>query len=347
MGVFDKLKDAISEKLNETPVIKATMMGPRGVGKTSVMASIFGDTRDNIAGTGLFFRPSHNSSAELYNKRLSLMNIFDKRINITDAPQAGVIAASNDVTSFSFEMGRSGRAKSIDIEIKDFPGEFLVSRPDEVSNYIAESHIVMVAIDSPYLMEDDGRYNEEKNNVKGVTEFFTNHFESIQNKLILLVPLKCERYFHDGKIDVLKKKIESTYSTLTKFCEESNIACVIAPIQTLGGVEFDKFTNYNSTNNYNNVSKISEYRFYEKSPKYEPMFSVQPFYYLLTYAVNYYEWSNNQHRDFFESLKNSLVSVLKNDKDFFLEIKRLSKNILINKMGYAIIVNNNILKLNK
>ncbi len=342
MGIFDKFKDVLSEKLNETPVIKATMMGPRGVGKTSVMASILGDTRDNIAGSGLFFRPSRNCSGELYNKRLSLMNIFDKRINITDAPQAGVIAASNDVTSFSFEMGISGRAKSIDIEIKDFPGEFLISRPDEVSNYIAESHIVIIAIDSPYLMEDNGRYNEEKNNVKSVTDFFTRHPESIQNRLILLVPLKCERYFHDGKIDVLKKKIESTYSTLTKFCKDSNIACVIAPIQTLGGVEFDKFASYNNMNNYSNVSKISEYRFYEKSPEYKPMFCVQPFYYLLTYAVNYYEWSNNQNRRWI----GSLVSLLKNDEDFFLEIKKLSKNILVNKMGYAIIVNNNILKLN-
>lgn len=342
MRVFDILKDALSKKLNDTPVIKATMMGPRGVGKTSVMASIFGETRDNIAGTGLFFRPSHECSGELYNKRLSLMNIFDKRINITDVPQVGAIAASNDVTSFSFEMGRTGRAKSIDIEIKDFPGEFLISRPDEVSNYIAESHIVIIAIDSPYLMEDDGKYNEEKNNVKGVTDFFIRHPESIQNRLILLVPLKCERYFHDGKIDVLKERIESTYSTLTRFCEESNIACVIAPIQTLGGIEFDKFANYNNMNNYSNVSKISEYRFYEKSPEYKPMFCVQPFYYLLTYVVNYYEWSNNQHRNWI----GSLISLLKNDKDFFSEIKRLSKNILVNKMGYAIIVNNNILKLN-
>lgn len=347
MGIFDKIKDRISEKLNETPIIKATMMGPRGVGKTSVMASIFGETRDNVAGTGLFFRPSHECSGGLYNKRLSLMNIFDKRINITDVPQAGVIAASNDVTSFSFEMGRSGRTKSIDIEIKDFPGEFLISRPDEVSNYIAESHIVIVAIDSPYLMEDDGRYNEEKNNVKGVTDFFTRHPESIQNRLILLVPLKCERYFHDGKIDVLKSKIESTYSALTKFCKESNIACAIAPIQTLGGVEFDKFVNYNNVQKYSNVSKISEYRFYEKSPKYEPMFCVQPFYYLLTYAVNYYEWYNNQPKRFISSLKGSLISALKNDKDFFSEIKKISKKILIDKMGYSIIVNNNILKLNQ
>lgn len=59
-------------------------------------------------------------------------------------------------------MGLKDRSKSINISIKDFPGEYLDSKPEEVSNFIEESHIVMIAVDTPYLMEENGKYNEEK-----------------------------------------------------------------------------------------------------------------------------------------------------------------------------------------
>ena len=342
---FNNIKDVISESIAETPVIKATMMGPRAVGKTSIMASIFSDTRDNVAGTQLYFRPSQESSSELINKRLSLMNIFDKRINITDSPQTGAIAASNIVTDFTFEMGFVGRKKTVDIQIKDFPGEYLTSRPDEVSSFVEDSHVVIIAIDSPYLMEDDGRYNEEKNEVQRVTSFLTSHGESIKDKLILLVPLKCERYFHDNKIDLLKQRTLSAYSELIKFCDTSNIACAITPIQTLGGVEFDKFID--NSQSYGNVTKVSKYRFHNEKPEYLPLFCVQPLYYLLTYVANYYEWTEKQPKNLWGNIRSSFVSILKDNDEFFMEIKKMSQNILTDKMGYAVIVNNTIFNIKK
>lgn len=342
---YNDIKDVISENIAETPVIKATMMGPRAVGKTSIMASIFSDTRDNVSGTQLYFRPSQNSSSELINKRLSLMNIFSKRIEITDEPQTGAIAASNTVTDFTFEMGFVGRKKTVDIEIKDFPGEFLTSKPNDVAGFIDDSHVVIVAIDSPYLMENDGLYNEDKNEVQRVTAFLTNHAESIKDKLILLVPLKCERYFHDDKINSLKDKVMSSYSQLINFCKTSNIACAITPIQTLGEIEFDSFID--NTYSYGNISKISKYRFTSEKAEYKPLFCVQPLYYLLTYVANYYEWSENQPKNFWGNIRSSFVSMLKDNDEFFIEIKKMSQNILIDRMGYAVVVNNTIFNIKK
>ena len=340
---YNDIKDVISENIAETPVIKATMMGPRAVGKTSIMASIFSDTRDSVAGTRLYFRPSQESSSELINKRLALMNIFDKRIKPTDTPQTGAIAASNTVATFGFEMGFVGRKKTVDIEIKDFPGEYLVSKPNEVSEFIDESHVVMIAIDTPYLMEEDGKYNEEKNNVQLVSSFLASHSESVKDKLILFVPLKCERYFHDNRMEQLRQKIESAYSQLIGFCKKSNIACAVAPIQTLGGVEFDGFEN--NIQNYGGTSKVSKYRFYGDHPEYKPLFCVQPLYFLLTYVANYYEWIENQPKSLWENIRSSFVSLLKDNDEFFFEIKEMSANILLGRMGYAVIVNNTIFNI--
>lgn len=343
MGFLNNLKDSISDRIKATPVIKATMMGPRAVGKTSIMASIFSDTKESIAGTQLYFRPSEVSSHDLINKRLALMEIFVQRTGLADLPQTGAIAASNTVTQFCFEMGFAGRKKTVDIEIKDFPGEYLTSKPQDVSNYIAESHVVIIAIDTPYLMEEDGVYNNEKNDVERVTKFLTNHQNDIKDKLILLVPLKCERYFHDSNMDLVNNKVVSAYNELIEFCKNSNIACAITPIQTLGGVEFDGFKDNMGV--VSGITKLSKFRFYGENLEYRPIFCVQPLYYLLTYVANYYAWSESHPKNFFEKMKSSLVSSLKNNDEFFFEIKKMSRNIIADKMGYSIVVSNSILNI--
>lgn len=343
MGFLDKVKDTISGAINSTPLIKATMLGPRAVGKTSVMASIFSNTKEEIAGTAIYFRPQAACAGKLNAKKLQLMDVINKRENLTDKPKTGTIEATNTVTSFDFEMGIKGRTKTLDISIKDFPGEYLDSRPDEVSTFIADSHIVMIAIDTPYLMEENGIYNEEKNEVAHTVSFFKNHKESLKNKFILLVPLKCERYFHDKRIDEVSLQVTKVYGELVSFCHENNIACAITPIQTLGGVEFDNFVDNN--NAFSKLTKLSSYRFCSDKPEYLPMFCVQPLYYLLTYVANYYEWSTAQPKGFFDKLKDSMTAFLKNDDEFLHEIKKLSMKAMVGKHGYTIVNANTILNI--
>lgn len=343
MGIFDKLKDAVGKAVVTVPTIKATMLGPRAVGKTSIMASIFSDSRQKVAGTQLSFIPQESCANKLTLKKAKLQDVIDKRKEFADKPNTGAIEASNTETSFDFDMGLKDRSKSINISIKDFPGEYLDSKPEEVSNFIEESHIVMIAVDTPYLMEENGKYNEEKNEVNHVISFFTNHAKSVKNKFILIVPLKCERYFHDGKIEEVTDRIAEVYFSLIEFCKGNNIACAVTPIQTLGGVEFDRFIDNN--NSMSTLSKLSSYRFYGNNPEYQPMFCVQPLYYLLTYVANYYEWSKAQPKGFLDKLKGSLTQFLKDDDEFLHEIKILSSKIKVDNFGCRILNNNSILNI--
>lgn len=343
MGLIDKVKDKIGGAINCTPLVKATMLGPRAVGKTSVMASIFSDTKEEIAGTKLYFRPQASCAGILNKKKLQLMNIINKREKLTDRPNTGAIGATSEITSFDFELGMKGRSKTIDISIKDYPGEYLDSRPEEVSRFIAESHIVMIAIDTPYLMEEGGIYNEEKNEAGHIVSFFKDNTDSLENKLILLVPLKCERYFHDKRIDEVSCRVVSAYSELISFCKDKNIACAITPIQTLGDVEFDTFVDNNIS--FSNLKKLSTYRFCSDKPEYKPMFCVQPLYYLLTYVANFYEWSKAQPKSFIDRLKDSVTSFLKDDDEFLHEIKKLSMKANVDVYGYIIVAPNTILNI--
>lgn len=343
MEILGKLKDALSKRIADVPTIKATMLGPRAVGKTSIMASIFSDARDQIAGTSLYFRPNGETGTTLVNKKRQLMDVIEKKKSCDDKPNTGAIEASNAVAPFEFEMGILRREKSVNIVITDYPGEYLATQPNVVSDFISESHIVMVAIDTPYLMEEGGRYNEEKNEVNNVISFFTRHSEAIRNKMILFVPLKCELYFHQNRIDEVASAVKQVYADLIAFCEKNNIACAVTPIQTLGGVEFDKFIE--NTNPLSTLKKLSTYKFYGDNPKYAPMFCVQPLYYLLTYVANFYEWSKTQDSGIWKKIKGSLLSILKDDDDFLHEIKKLSSKAITDEMGYSILVCNTILNM--
>ena len=181
------MKDAVGKAVITVPTIKATMLGPRAVGKTSIMASIFSDSRKEVAGTRLCFVPQESCANKLSLKKAKLQDIIIKRKEFADKPNTGAIEASSTVTTFDFDMGLKDRLKSVNISIKDFPGEYLDSKPEEVSEFIEESHIVMIAIDAPYLMEENGKYNEEKNEVNHVISFFMNHTKSLKDKFVLLV----------------------------------------------------------------------------------------------------------------------------------------------------------------
>ena len=259
-----------------------------------------------------------------------------------DTPNTGAIAATSTETTFTFEMGRVGRSKTVDIEIKDFPGEYLISNPSKVSDYVKESDVIMIAIDSPYLMEENGFFNEVRNETNKVINYFESNTSAIKDKMVLLVPLKCERYFHDHRIEELNQKVKKTYSQLIDFSKSSNMTVVITPIQTLGSVEFDHFED-NPTGV--GTTKISHFRYYGNKPKFMPMFCVQPLYYVLTYVTNEYEWLQKQPAGYFERIKNTFISYLKDDDEFFHEIKKVGKNIIHNENGYEVVATNTILKL--
>lgn len=180
MGIFSTIKDKIGGTISEIPTLKVTMMGPRAVGKTSLMASIFSETRDAVAGAGIYFRPSLETSAVLTKKKLQLQNIFSIGTRIQDKPQTGAIEATSEEATFSFEMGKVGRAHTVNINIKDFPGEYLSSQPERVEEFVIESNVIMVAIDAPYLMEEEGIYNEMKNEVQLVTSFLKKNRDVIK-----------------------------------------------------------------------------------------------------------------------------------------------------------------------
>lgn len=336
-------------------IMNVCMMGPKAVGKTTVLTAVFNETQQSIAETTLNLTAKGDTNADLIERLRLLQSVFRKKTEITDNSSvagqqiisAGV-TASAFVSNFGFEFGHIGKESVIDLNLKDFPGEYVVDYPDDVINYIKESQCIFVAIDTPHLMERNGEFNAIKNKPKEITDLFKRGIHAIDSeKLVLFIPLKCEKYFHEGRMQEVLNKVEETYKDLTDMLSETGkICCAVTPIQTLGDVEFDDFS-YESDGSVtigpDRCPAGVKYK-YVNDGKYTPRFCSQPLYSLLLFVAAQYRRNKGKHGGFLDWIKRKLWDVFNSDDTLIEEILKMNKNRLTTNLtlGYKVLCGENL-----
>lgn len=337
MDFIDKLKDTFKQRAVPRIPMKVCMMGPRAVGKTTILTAVFNDTQENLGlSTNLLLKAEGDTLVELTERKHQLNAIFANRTLITDKPAAG-LAATSTVNTFEFAFGLKGKEPRIDLEIKDFPGEYVLDRPEEVKQFINESSAVFVAIDTPHLMEENGKYCEVKNRASVITDFFKKQ-QITGERLVLFVPLKCERYFYEDRMDEVLHRVEAVYADLIEdFKKSEKVACAVTPILTLGDVEFDhiKKTDGQIALNMNGCPEEVLYRFRGDKPRYNPAFCVQPLYYMLSFLAAQYGREKND-RSFIDKIFASIYSLFDSDEVLFDEILKMEKYRKTDLPGYEV-----------
>lgn len=337
MDVLDRLKRTIKQKAIPRIPMKVCMMGPRAVGKTTILTAVFNDTQENLGlSTNLILKAEGDTLVELTSRKHQLNSIFADKIQVTDKPAAG-LAATSTVNTFDFVFGLKGKEPRIDLKIKDFPGEYVLERPKEVKSFIDESTAVLVAIDTPHLMEEDGAFCEVKNKASVITNFFKTQ-KLKGEKLVLLVPLKCERYFFENRMNEVLSRVETVYSELlTDFRNCGIVACAVTPILTIGDVEYDrmKMVDGKVALNMNGCPEEVFYRFRGSKPRYSPAFCVQPLYYLLSFLAAQYG-REKKNRSILDKIFTSIYSLFDNDQALFDEILKMEKNRKTDLPGYEV-----------
>lgn len=337
MPLFDNLRP-------ERPVMNIAMMGPRAVGKTTILTAVFNETKTAIVTTMLKLTDRGDTGEELQDRLYQLRSIFKKRTEITDKSRLGAgIAASATEHLFQFSFGIQGKNPSIDIEIKDFPGEYVTSFPERVMSFIKEATAVFIAIDTPHLMEQNGKFNEKKNKISIITQFFHKVMENIDSeKLVIFIPLKCEKYFHEKRMEEVLRRVEEEYSSLINlFNQSSKITCTVSPILTLGDVEFDDFQyddNGNIKIDVDGTPDFVRYKFVGSTPKYSPRFCSQPLYATLSFISAQYTRVKNRET-FWKKLLRSVWNVFESDDELYREVLKMEKNRISDQpaLGYKVL----------
>lgn len=241
------LRQFINRLNSATTSLRVSMLGPSGVGKTSMLASMWDQMEMVVSRSDLQLVPDADDAAELNEKILDLKRLFATN-DLKPMMNAGIMGSS-DWRAFDFALGRRGRKPSLRLEFIDYPGGWIEAggasqQRGWVVDILRDSDAVLIPIDTPALMERKGLWHSERNLPDNVYNLIQLAFEDLgAPRLIILAPIRCERYVaHPELQETLRQRILDGYDKLLGHLSYGNlgelVAVVITPIQTLGGLEY-------------------------------------------------------------------------------------------------------------
>lgn len=188
---------------NLMPDIQVMMLGARRVGKTSILASMINQFAKVTDNTNLVITKERGKAID------EACDTIKGYFAGEHKPDDIVTLDNNGTPGFDYFDIKMSIANKKDfaprkIRFLDCSGEWITNytNEEEISDEIEKSDVIIIAIDSVLLMEEGGKYNGQ-NAVQNVSNFIMDKFrpgESINDhKMVLFVPLKCEKYYWQNK----------------------------------------------------------------------------------------------------------------------------------------------------
>ncbi|NEX17931.1 MAG: hypothetical protein C1943_15255 [Halochromatium sp.] len=219
------------------------MLGARGVGKTTLLASVYNEFDSTVKDLGLTLCPSSDTSAILQQRLAELK----RQTEVFSA--TGGIDGTNSPKDFEFGLGLVGKDAELKLVFKDFPGGFIKDHPEQVKSFIDQADVVLLAIDTPAMMEAKGAWHEKINSPQMIADLFKHVLRNLEKttktKLVIMAPVKCESYVQrDVDANKLLLTLKENYLPLLNLLNADEflgkISVVVTPVQTLGSVRFTR-----------------------------------------------------------------------------------------------------------
>ena len=233
--------------------LKVLMMGGPRSGKTSVLAGLvdsmingevkqFLSVKDVTEGDAV----KQKLAQKTVNLKQTLLSAVGKTILVDDSKTAAY-------QHYTIEFAIPGTEDKLNIIFTDANGEFFESGrgeyESEISKMLKDYDVFIIAIDTPSLMEainpENSLMNEPLckaiNNINDITNFipYLDDKEGADAKMVIFVPLKCEKWAHEGKLDLVSNRVQQVYATpISTLKSKKNVEIDILPIQTVGNIVF-------------------------------------------------------------------------------------------------------------
>lgn len=343
--------------------INVMMIGGRRCGKTSVLAVMkrMFDTR--FASTNLNIKAS-DKTVELNDKYQEMVDVYSLEKGERFTPDDG---ETKEMPKYGIDISLNSKPNGkIHFTFIDFPGEWLQSdeHSQELKSIVAMSSIILVAIDTPFLMEEApnesansvGKYNDKRNRTGAICDFLKELDLNKNGKMVLFVPLKCERYLHDGQMDLVNKRVHTAYKLFFDYINNdfnrTKCTTAITPIFSFGTVEFARFERDGADIIMDPKYQTPRYPLYQFTDdagnEPEPLYCEQPLLYVLLYVLKCAEVSKRkENNNWFLWLFNCIGETffqMPSADDFLKEIHNIQKAIKISGDGYEIVTDPNGMK---
>ena len=346
--------------------INVMMFGGRRCGKTSVITAMNRNFEDVFGGKGdlAISMPDYETMVAIEEKQQDINSFFlDKKYGDFNTDGHYYTA---DGSEYLFDLQVKGRSNHdrVTLSLYDFPGEWLNDK--DKANLLEEKMktcgVIMIAIDSPYLMEPMsdvlrsentvGTWNDQRNYCKRISNMVKNSFTpgcGMEQKMILFVPLKCEKYYACGQMGALNLKIKKAYDELLNYVTtgdvRKNYEVVIAPILTFGKdtVIFSRFEEDENGNPVmdarNRLPTVPLFKFQNREADYSPQFCEQPLLYALSYLLYQVEKTKRQLKwlNSFIQLMGETFGNWASAKDFLTQRRKIIASLKTSGDGYEIL----------
>jgi len=261
--------------------INITMLGPRGVGKTSMLAVLY-DQFKKVDDSGLVITHGDNDVGSRILKE-RLRELKTRMDFITEKPGIGLEGTSEE-RIFDFKMGLIGKSPELMLMFYDYPGGWIRDNASAIESKVKQSHVVIVAINAVGLMAANGKYHIDYNDPDEVMEFLENILQmQTEKKLFLFVPIKCETWVKDdAEASNLKSRLHIEYKSIIDKLQKAGHAVVILPVQTLGNIEFSRIEEDE------NGIKRERFTITNKRKGYEPKNAEQVLFYIVSFVIAQY-----------------------------------------------------------
>lgn len=269
--------------------INILMFGPTAVGKTSLLTSMYICLDKLVDEGGLNLVPDGSSGRILDQTSKEIIEIFKKDELLVKTG----INATEAIREFKFFLSSAKEKKPfLAINFIDVPGEWIgINAKDDhikrIESLVITSDILLIAIDTPAMIENDGVYMNDINNPDTINKDLMRIIKADKKKLIIFCPVKCEKYLNSNEQNNLSinTKIKSHYEKLLNYLSKnlsSSVCVAITPVQTLGGIRFQRIIENEIEN------ELPSFIFVKKTPNstYSPQDCEQPLRYALSFILS-------------------------------------------------------------
>ena len=230
--------------------LKVLMVGGRRSGKTSALAVMFEQMIHGVTnnfftiGDATVYETKGGETQDTLTKKSTELKLFLTKPNTkTFLVDSGL--TMND-WKYKCKLQLPGTTKSLEIEYTDVPGEWFRSgtKDNEINKYVAEHDVFVVMVDTPYLMEASEPMCDAVNCITDIHTAFThiNNNGGKSAKMVVFVPIKCEKWVKEGRIKEVVDKIKLAYNVPIKALKAYEKMCIcILPIETAGNILFREF----------------------------------------------------------------------------------------------------------
>jgi energy-coupling factor transporter ATP-binding protein EcfA2 len=315
-----------------TPTMDVVMLGPRGSGKSSLIAAMYGQLRDTVRDTGLSLTSDKMSDLKLQDIHQRLASC----VQGADALQAGIPGTrTSQRYHFTLVEHRDGGkdVPALNFDFVDYPGNWIDDLDNDEDDRIhrertieaiGNAAVIIIAVDTPYLMADVIRYGDtpgnfhySRNRPDAIECILREAFAwndrqadrgaALKARLVMFVPIRGEKWVRSagGRLRVVEA-IKTGYAGTLKFLASADntqrVTVVTTPVMTTGCVEFDSWEESPEE------GALPSPKFVLTEPaEFKPQFCDQPIYYMFRFAIEEY------HRQRSSSIGQALKYIIDND----------------------------------